>query len=155
MKNIIEDKKIDILISALEERYQAMHNIRDRVQNTGIWILGILGSIGGWIIQSDISFSCIEKKFYILTLFITFIVIRFEYLKDLNKGFKGQQRTTAKIEKSLGFFTPKFFSDEGDSMYPKSWEHAGTEKGDGAFFRTTYLLIYIGFLFVTLAILMN
>lgn len=134
INNIDNNKKIDILILALEERYRSMHKIRERVQSMGFWILGILGGIGGWLIQSNTSLYCIEKEIYIIALLITFIVIRFQYLKDLNKGFKGQQKITVKIEKSLGFFTPNFFPEEQDSMYPKSWNQAGTNGGSGNFF---------------------
>jgi len=155
MEKINDDKKIDILISALNERYQSMHNIRDRVQNTGIWILGILGSIGGWLIQSDIHILFVNKIIYLLTLFVIYHAIIFHYLEDLNKGFKGQQKMAVKIEKILCFFNKNFFSKEDGSLYPESWENAGTEKGEGKFFETTYLLINIGFILISIAILLN
>lgn len=155
MTNTENDKKIEILISALEERYKSIHNIRERVQNTGIWILGILGGIGGWLIQSGIYLGFLNKIFYLLALFATYHIIRFHYLEDLNRGFKGQQRVASKIEKALNLFTPKFFSDEDNSIYPNSWEKAGTEDGDGKFFETTYLLINLGFIFISIAILFN
>lgn len=155
MKNIDDNNKIEILISALNERYQSMHNIRDRVQNTGIWILGILSSISGWLIQSSVYLTCFNKIIYLIALFATYHVIRFHYLEDLNKGFKGQQKVAAKIEKNLNLFDHKFFSDEDESLYPESWEKAGMENGDGKFFETTYLLINLGFIFLSISILFN
>lgn len=155
MKNIDDNNKIEILISALNERYQSIHNIRDRVQNTGIWILGILSSISGWLIQSNVYLTCFNKIIYLLALFATYHVIKFHYLEDLNKGFKGQQKVAAKIEKTLNLFTDKFFSEDEESLYPESWQKAGTENGDGRFFETTYLLINLGFIFLSIAILFN
>lgn len=155
MNTLHQDKKVEILISALDERYKSIHIIRDRVQSTGIWILGILGSASAWIIQSGIVLSCLEKNLFLIGIIVIFIAIRFLYLEDLNKGFKSQLRTAAKLEKSLGFYESKFFNNEDDSMYPKSWEKAGTEKGDGKFFETTYNLIYIGFVFLFITILLT
>jgi heme/copper-type cytochrome/quinol oxidase subunit 4 len=155
MTNMNEDKKVDVLISALEERYKSTHKIRERVQTTGIWILGILTSVSGWLVQSDVILGCAEKQLYIFGLAIAFILIRFVYLKDLNKGFKGQQRTTAKLEKALGFYDTKFFNDDEDSLYSKSWEKAGTEEGEGKFFQSTYYLVYAGFIFLLVALLLT
>jgi len=154
MNNIDDNNKIEILISNLEERYKSIHTIRDRVQNIGLWILGILGSAGGWIIQSDVNLHFWDKIIYLLALFITYHIVRYHYLEDLNKGFKNQQKTAVRIEKSLQLFTPNFFSTE-ESILPESWEKSGTEKGDGKFFETTYMLINLGFVFLSIAILFS
>lgn len=155
MINNENDKKSEILVSALQERYQSMHIIRERVQNIGIWILGVLGGVGGWVLQSDKCLGFFNKILYLLALFAVFHVIRFHYLEDLNRGFKGQQKVASKIEKILNLYKPKFFSDDNDSVYPELWEKAGTKEGEGNFFKTTYLLIYIGFVFVSLSILFS
>ena len=155
IKDIDSDKKADILISALDERYQSIHKIRERVQSTGVWFLGIMLAVSGWLLQSGVVLSCSQKVFYILAVLIAFIAVRFTYLGDLCIGFKGQQRIAAKLEKALGFFTPGFFNDSEESMYPEKWEKAGTADGDGKFFRTTYTLIYIGTAFLILAILFS
>ncbi len=70
-------------------------------------------------------------------------------------GFKGQQRTAAKLEKVLGFYEAGFFEEGEKSLYPESWEKAGTEEGDGKFFKTTFLLIDIGFIFLILSIILS
>lgn len=156
MKDLNPDKKIDILISALEERYSSMHKIRDRVQSIGIWVLGGLIAASAWIFQNEIVFRPNQKFIYIIAILVALYVLRFIYLEDLSKGFKGQQQIAVKLEKSLGFFTPNFFDDASEnSMYPEKWQKAGTPDGDGKFFNSSYILIYTGVVFLILSILLS
>lgn len=152
---IEKNKKVDILLMALKERYDSIHKIRDRVQAIGIWTLGILVGIGGWLIQSDVILTIFQKIISIGAVMASYCAIQYYYFKDLNKGFKGQQRAAVKIEKALGFFTPKFFNDEDKSFYDQKWEMAGTDEGEGNFFSTSDLLILIGVCFVIGIILVN
>ncbi len=154
-KNLSDDKKVEILMDALKERYESMHKIRERVQNTGVWVLGFVFAIGSWIIQTEDVFSCTKKFLFVGAIVIAFAIVRFRYLGDLNRGFKGQQRTAAKLEKTLGLFTPGVFDSTDQSIYPSSWEKAGTEEGEGKFFTTTYMLIYFGVAFLLIAIFLN
>jgi hypothetical protein len=148
-----QDKKIDILLSALQERYNAQHIIRSRVQNTGVWVVGILGAIGGWILKERPCFTLTEVILIIGFFSIALYIIRCVYLEDLNKGFKGQQRSASRVEKALGFYKKDEFIKD-DTLYPESWEKAGTEDGEGRFFKTTFYLIYLGFAFVILALVL-
>jgi hypothetical protein len=44
---ISEEKKIDVLLSQLQERYDALHKMRDRSMQFVLWILGFgLGLAG-------------------------------------------------------------------------------------------------------------
>jgi hypothetical protein len=155
MNHLDKDKNIPVLISALEERYRSIHTIRDRVQNIGIWSLGIMLSAGGFIFQSDITMNLSQKSIFIIGLVIAFWVLRFEYLEDLHKGFKAQQKVAARIENILGFFESGVFDKETTSVYPEGWINAGKEKGGGKFFSKTYLLIVTGTLFLIAAIIFN
>lgn len=155
IENTSSDKKIDILLSAVEERYQSLRAIRERVQNTGVWALGIMIGIGGWLLQSDIVLSFSQKIIYILLIIIASAVLRFSYLRDLNIGFKKQQQAAAKLEKALGFFTPGFFDGSDKAIYEESWAKAGTDKGKGRFFKTTFILMYIGVTFLIFVIMLN
>ncbi len=148
------NKKIDILLHSLSERYNSLHKIRGRVQGIGIWSLGVMVGICGWLLKGDIILNIFQKTIYILAAIGAFLVIRFLYLNDLKKGFKSQQRVAVKIEKSLKLFEPGFFLT-GDSIFPMKWLDAGTNEGEGKFFQTTYILLYIGILFVVLSILFN
>lgn len=148
---IDENKKIDVLLLALEERYNSIHKIRERIQGIGIWALGLLLGTSAWLMQSDIILSVSQKALAIAAILAAFIILRFVYLKDQNKGFKSQQRVAARLEKSLSLYTPGVFDDLKEPIYPKEWEGAGTEKSDGKFFNSTYLLLYVSvtiFIFV-------
>jgi hypothetical protein len=156
-KNMIidENKKIDVLLSALEERYNSIHKIRERVQGIGIWALGLLLGASAWLMQSDIILSVIQKALASVAILVAFIILRFVYLKDLNKGFNSQQRVAARLEKALCLYAPGVFDDSKEPIYPKEWERAGTEKSDGKFFNSTYLLLYLGVTIFIFAILFH
>ncbi len=154
MKDFEISKKTDILLDALKERYQSMHKIRDRVQNIGIWALGIMFAVSGWLLKGDINLNFGQKIGYIFAIVIAFYAIRFLYLRDLCTGFKNQQKVTAKIEKALGLFEEGYFI-ENETMYPESWKNSGCENGDGKFFETTYVLLYIGIFFLIASVLFN
>lgn len=153
MNELDKDHKVTILIAALEERYEALRIIRGRVESVGLWSLGLLLSAGGWIISSGIVLTCFEKTLYLIGAVLAFAVLRFNYLEDLAKGFKKQQQAAVSIEKVFKLYELGFYADAGESIYPKEWEQAGTDKGDGRFFNTTYNLLYVGFAFLLIAIL--
>lgn len=151
----LEKENIAILISALEERYKSIHTIRDRVQNIGVWALGIMLATGGYLLQNDFGMTNFQKVIAIVGVIIAFRILRFEYLADLNKGFKAQQKTAARIEKTLGFFTIGVFDNEATSIYPQVWESAGTHEGGGKFFKTTYRLMLAGIVFLVVSIIFS
>lgn len=153
MKNLEQTDKVSILIAVLEERYEALRTIRSRVENIGLWSLGLLLGVGGWIIQGDLVMSESEKNLYIAGTVLAFLVLRFGYFEDLVKGFQKQQRATVRIEEVLKLYEPKFFDESEEPVYPKEWQHAGTKNGNGKFFASTYHLLYLGFGFLLFAIL--
>ena len=152
--NFDKKEKVDVLISALEERYKSIHTIRERIQNICLWALGIFFAAGGWIIQSRLILFLPAKIIFIGAVIIIFFSIK-NYLNDLKQGFKSQQCVAVRLEKALGFFTPKVFDDSTESIYPKGWENTGTENGEGKFFQTTFNLLNIGFWFLIASILLK
>jgi hypothetical protein len=148
--NIPEDKKIEILLHALEERYKSIHIIRDRVQNIAIWVLGLFVTAGGWLLQSTSSLSYSSKTELSIGLVSVIFIFHLTYLNDLKKGFKAQQRIQAKIEDILGLCKRNVYGE--DSVYPKEWLDAGTKKGKGKFFFHNYMLIYLGTVILTICI---
>jgi hypothetical protein len=152
---IDKNKKIDILLSALQERYNAQHVIRKRVQEVGFWVLGILAAASGWVITNTCSISSKNGSLFILFSVLCYIVLKYHYLEDLKKGFSTQQRMTSKIEELLGFHESNFFTEDSLPLYPKSWKNAGTEEGEGKFFKTTYYLLYLGFGILIFSILFS
>ncbi len=154
MAHKMEKEKTDILLSALEERYKSVHAIRDRVESIGLWALGLMLAAGGWFIIHGIN-SCTQKVLYALALSAAFGALRFRYLRDLEGGFRNQLRIAVRIEKALGLFTPKFFDEQDEPIYPKSFEKAGTDHASGRFFQSTHILLYIGFFFLIASILFS
>jgi hypothetical protein len=155
MRSLDKEQKVVILLAALEERYNSLRTIRDRVQNIGIWALGIFMTAGSWIILNENKLSQIESGLYILGVAVAFFTLHFKYLEDLHRGFNAQLRVTVRLEKALGFFTEGYFDDEDTPLYPKKWESAGSEKGDGNFFNSTYILLYIGFEFFIISVVLS
>ena len=139
---INESDKVNILLVSLQERYNATHNIRARVEQVCTWALGILVVAAGFIINKDIQLSVSQKSFLIVSLLAILIVLRFFYFRDLEKGFKDQLKVAAKIEKSLLLYEPGIYGE--DALFSKSWKNAGQKKSDGRFFRSNYLMLYIG-----------
>ncbi|RZJ90042.1 MAG: hypothetical protein EOO20_09295 [Chryseobacterium sp.] len=145
-----EDKKIEILMQALTERYNALHIIRDRVQNVCLWTLGLLVTAAGWLIQSTHILAIEEKIFFTIIILGTLFILRRYYLQDLERGFKSQQKIQARIENVLGLCKAGVFSE--DPIYPQEWLNAGKTTGKGKFFEHNYLLIYTGTIILILSI---
>jgi hypothetical protein len=57
---ISEEKKIDVLLSQLQERYDALHKMRDRSMQFVLWILGF-GLGLAWLLISEASFTLSQK----------------------------------------------------------------------------------------------
>lgn len=148
-----DSEKVSILTAALTERYESIRVIRGRVQEIGLWVLGLMFASGAWIVTSDVVLSHGQKAVFLGALAGAFGVIRFSYLRDLETGFKAQQRVAARIESALNLFSVDAYDDTGQSIYPAKWRQAGTAKGGGKFFGTTNLLLYLGTAFVAVAIL--
>lgn len=148
------DKK-DVLISALEERYKALHVIRERVQSIGVWALGLMTAAAGWLLQGDIWLNPGRKFLYLVVLGITFWALRFKYLEDLQKGFVSQLQVAVRIEEALGLYESGVFDRLKKPIYPTKWKKAGGKHGDGKFFSSTYLLLYIGIAILAGSILLS
>lgn len=153
MENFSTSDKKDILIAGLEERYESIRAIRDKVQSVGLWTLGLMIGASTWLLQHNVALSLSQKLFYMIILTIGVGVLRFKYLKDLQNGFRSQQVTSVRLEEALGFYTPRFFNKEEDTLYPKHWNDAGTNKSGGRFFQTTHTLLYTGAVILALTII--
>ena len=145
----LDSNKISILISALEERYNSIHVIRDRIQTVSLWIMGLLIWWAWWIFQSELVLECEEKIFLILFLIVTFFMLKFFYFDDLEKWFQSQREIAGKLEKSLGFYNDGFFIEWDNSLYPKTW----LKPKEGNFLRNNEYLILFGFLTFILTII--
>jgi hypothetical protein len=128
------DARLATLREALKERYHAMQTIRDRAEKMCVWSLGVLLLIAGWIIEKGVRFDFKEKIALAAILFVALTAVRVRYLRDLESGFRTQQRIAVQLELELGLFPP----------YPESWRMAGSSNGPGRYFSSLYWLMYLG-----------
>ncbi|MDB4992040.1 MAG: hypothetical protein JWL75_285 [Parcubacteria group bacterium] len=149
-----EDKKIDVLIAALQERYTSTHTIRERVQSVCLWALGVSLAATGWLIQSDVLFPFIITLLFILLLGVIYYALRHVYFADLERGFSRQLKTTAKIEEALHLYDPTYFHNS-ESIYPKEWKSAGNPSSEGNFFNSNYRLLKLGLIILAIALLLK
>src|SRR5262249_9831863 len=129
------DAWLQTLREAARERYQAMHNIRERVHRTCLWTLGSLLAVTGWLVQRPAPLGWQERAFLLCALMAVLVVLRGRYLRDLEAGFRGQQRVAVRIEEALGLY---------NGIYPLEWQKAGRDVSGGRFFSSSYALLYIG-----------
>lgn len=150
-KKITQELRIKILTDALNERYQALHKIRERVQNTSYWSLGFLITASGWIIQTNtLNF---QRKLFITLLFSAgYYLIRHVYLADLYNGFSSQQKVAVRVEKALGLYDKRLFDDENSSIYPEVWKKSGNKDGEGKYFATNFRMIDVGVVIFIIAL---
>ena len=135
-------QKIEILITLLGRRYDAIDGIREGVYAISIWTVGIFVAAASLIIQGDLAVSWPQRVFLALAVVVALGVILF-YVRDLERGFRTQFRAAVRIERLLGLYEPGAF-DPDAPLYPSEWARAGTEFAGGRFFRNTYLLLGLG-----------
>jgi hypothetical protein len=153
--NLNANQKIEILKFALEERYSSIHIIRKRVEDICLWSLGLLLAASGWLTQSNIVLNIFDRIIYILFAIVVYVALRCFYLKNLEHGFRKQLQVLSRIETALHLYSPGYFTDYNEPLYPLSWQNAGTEKGDGKFFRNSYLLLVLGIVTFILTVLLS
>ena len=139
-----EQNKIQILLATAEERNKAIHIMRERVQKTCIGVMGIFYIMAGWFIKDGIALTSIQKWFLTAAILGAALATHFLYLKDIFRGFQGQQRVLARIEDALKLYESGVYNNKNSGLFPDSWKKAGTDNGKGKFFRNNYLLLYIG-----------
>jgi hypothetical protein len=148
------NQKVTVLLAALQERYQALRTIRERVQSTGLWALGLLTAASGWLLQTTEPLDDPKRWAALGGLAAAVLILRFIYLADLKRGFDAQQRAAARLELALGFYEVGLFDDQSTSIYSARWLDAGKSKGAGKFFVSTYRLIYAGAIFLALSLIL-
>jgi len=151
----IDDRiKAQILLAALERRYASVEAIRDRTYGISISTLGVFLVLAGWIVQGNVDLGLPGKIFLSALVILALCVVLF-YIRDLERGFRGQLRTVVRIEKLLKLYEPGFFGSTDEELYPRVWLEAGTETGQGRFFGSTYLLLCIGATALTAAVALS
>ncbi len=143
-------EKIEILLKCLDERYQAIHTIRERLQNISIRILWILFWCSWFLFQANMYICRFEKILILLVIRISFYILQKYYIEDLKKWFNTQRKVAAEIEKSLWLYTEWEFLDDKKTVYPKE----RYECSEWFFFRNNLIIITLWFILLSLSIIL-
>jgi len=143
-------EKIDILLKCLDERYHAIHTIRERLQNTSIRILWILFWCSWFLFHANMYICRFEKILILLVIRISFYILQKYYIEDLKKWFNTQRKVAAEIEKSLWLYTPWEFLNDKKTIYPKE----RYECKEWFFFRNNSIIIALWFILLSLSIIL-
>jgi hypothetical protein len=97
-----EEKKVDIVLAQLAERYSALHCMRDRSMQFTLWILGF-GLGMAWLILSEVVFSSYQAALGLLFLLVMGAASLF-FLRGIHIGFNNNMAIAARLESTLGLF---------------------------------------------------
>jgi hypothetical protein len=133
---ISDEKKQDILLALLKERYEASHKMRDRSYNFVIWIMGF-GIALIWLILSrpDI---CSNQRVVLTVLVIVSGILAFFFLHSIDRGFTTNKAVMVKLEQILGCYEKGQFK-ENEAIYPLEYE--SLKKNPFSHFLSLYLLL--------------
>lgn len=134
---ISKDKKIDILMNLLKERYEASHKMRERSYKFAIWILGFAIAVI-WLLVSGLSLGVPQK--IMLTLFVAISgLLTWNFLKSIDKGFVNNREVMIRIEEALGCYDENVYV-ENSSLLPPGYKDLS--KTGTSHFRSLYRWLF-------------
>lgn len=97
-----DDQKFQVLLTQLQERYCASHNIRERSTQFALWISGM--AIGlAWLLISQPGMTLMQRV--ALTLLVGALSAgSFIFMKGLQKGFNNNRKAMIACEKALKMY---------------------------------------------------
>ena len=133
---IPDNKKIDILLHLLSERYTASHRMRERSLNFAIWILGF-GIAMIWMLLSEISLTFSQR--IILTIFAVIIgCLTKKFLNSIEVGFDRNRNVMIKIEEALRCYESNVYCNS--PLFPQ--EYKNLDKKETSHFISLYLWLW-------------
>jgi len=108
---IPDDKKIDLLSAQLQERYEALHRMRDRSMQFVLWILG-LGLGLAWLSISELVFTFVQKLAITVLLGVIGIVA-IAFVHAIARGFRANREVMIRIEGALCLYDPDCYGTVG------------------------------------------
>lgn len=147
---ISSEKKVDVAVSQLAERYIALHNMRDRSMQFAVWILG-LGFAMAWLLISEVALTPLQTHLTFAFLVVIGIA-SFLFVRGIHVGFKNNMAVAARLEETLRLFEAGAYHRtlpvlDGDFSCKKfkPTEH----------FFTIYCLLVAVYLFLVLLVIVN
>lgn len=147
---IPEDKKLDILMAQLQERYEALHKMRDRSMQFVLWIIGF-GLGMAWLLIHESPLSTLQK-YAVAFLIIIIGSISIIFVHGIARGFRNNRNILIEIESMLGLYEPGFYGPNG-AVLPKSFAKNKSRCTDH--FNTLYLLMVVVFILLIVLTFMN
>ncbi|MBC2714089.1 MAG: hypothetical protein HF978_02160 [Desulfobacteraceae bacterium] len=122
-----ENLKIQILISGLQERYNAAHKIRERGIQFTLWLSGIAVGLG-WILisQQDLEFY---QKIALSLLIAAFFCGTLVIMWGLIKGTRNNRKTMIRYERALKMYEKGVYLPD-ESLLPKAYGTINTKWTD-------------------------
>lgn len=115
---IADDRKVDVMLALLLERYNAAHQMRARSTQFALWILGFAVALA-WKLMGETTLFPSQK--WVLLLFVTVIGgLSIMFLKAIAKGFVRNKRVMKKSEAALGLYSKGVFLPN-DSIFPENY----------------------------------
>ena len=139
--DISEEKKLEVLLSQLHERYEALHKMRDRSMQFVLWILGF-GLGMAWLLINKASFT-LEQKILISILLIMLGVTVLYFVCSIGRGFKVTRQIIIRIEKTLKLYEDNYYGISESILPPK---FSNQRYGKTGHFNTLYVLIIVVFM---------
>ncbi len=153
---INENQKITVLLSLLNERYNASHQMRERSLKFAMWVLGfVIIAIPWLLLNRELLTSYIKWSFSIIILILGFF--SYWFLIAINRGFNRNRRLLIKIEKALGCYEKNAYI-ESEQLFPKEYNQQcnGKRKINWTYhFITIYAWIFIAIVLVIFFIWFN
>ena len=122
-----DDQKFQVLLTELNERYNASHKIRERSYNFTLWISGM--GIGlGWLLisQGPLSFF---QRIALTILILTLYVGAFYFILGLRRGFQKNRDAMIRIENTLMMYEKGVYLP-GRSLLPMEYSQTKRKWSD-------------------------
>jgi multisubunit Na+/H+ antiporter MnhG subunit len=131
-----DDKKLEIILMQLEERYNALHKMRDRSTSFTLWILGFGLGLAWMLTKEGEQLSWLESIFLILFI-VLMTCVSLNFLAAIHRGFNKNRDIVIQIETSLDLYNKNNYICS--PILPE--EYANRRAHWANHFTTLYLLV--------------
>ncbi|MHC4122651.1 MAG: hypothetical protein ACYSSI_03680 [Planctomycetota bacterium] len=145
-----EEKKIEVLLMQLQERYDALHKMRDRSMQFVLWILGF-GLGMAWLLINEASFT-LAQKILISILLVILGATTFYFVYSIGRGFNVTRQIIIKLETSLKLYDKNYYNISDSILPPK---YSSQKTGVTGHFKTLNALIIVVLLSLIILTLAN
>jgi hypothetical protein len=100
---ISDEKKVDVILSLLQERYNASHAMRERSERLTIWIVGLAFTVIWFLLLKGPTFTSTQKV--LLSAVVAVIGgLVFWHQVGISKGFHRNRTAMIVMEEALGAY---------------------------------------------------